>query len=393
MKLSLVLETYDDAYAEVYNDTFLHDVWTKASVEFQISLLRDALDGARNWLDVACGTGYVLSRFPGVDRTGLDISEAMLDRAKANNPDATLVRRDYREPHDAWVDRFDVVSCMWWAYCLAETMDDVRTLIRRLAEWTSPGGTVIVPLCNVNKFDSHNIKVPYIDPKVPGRCMITGVVWAWVQESGKLHDDVITPQVEHMVAMFKQHFASVEVVTADPGAVGEGWLVQDVLVASNKRAQPQTGSLYPAADGTRAGEREWLLGVGGGALGSLHYPDFHDLHRARVSVARRGDGEPWNVQANKIGYPLIAGGRYRLEFVARAEPLRRIRVGVSLGDPPWTGAGLYESCDIASTWQPVSLEFVATESTPRGRIHFDLGEELGAVELTSVTFHPVDTSP
>ena len=169
MKIEDVLHTYDARYAAEYDETHLFGIWNRESIAFQLSLLEERLNHARNWLDVACGTGWVLSRFPNVERAGLDISAPMLEVARKKNPGVAFVQRNYREPFPEWNDRWDVVSCMWWAYCLAETMSEIRELVARLADWTSPRGEVYLPLCNIQKFDRHNIRIPYIDPKVPAR--------------------------------------------------------------------------------------------------------------------------------------------------------------------------------------------------------------------------------
>jgi hypothetical protein len=42
--------------------------------------------------------------------------------------------------------------------------------------------------------------------------MITGVVWSWIEESGKQHQDMIAPQIEHVVSMFKECFDVVDVI-------------------------------------------------------------------------------------------------------------------------------------------------------------------------------------
>lgn len=235
MKIEQVLQTYDAQYAAEYDQTFLHDEWSKASVAFQLALLGQHLRTARRWLDVACGTGFVLSQFPEIERTGLDISPAMLAHAHKRNPGVRLVEGDFRAPRPEWNDQWDVVSCMWWAYCLVESMTEIRQLVGRLAAWTAPEGTCFLPLCNPQKFDSVHIRIPYVDPKVPGRIMITGITWTYIQDNGKRHDDVVSPQVEHMVSMFEEHFDDVRVVEGPMDQIGEGWRVQDVLVARRKR--------------------------------------------------------------------------------------------------------------------------------------------------------------
>ena len=236
MKLEQVVETYDDLYAAEYDQIFfLDEKWAVNSFAFQLDLLRKEMEKAGNWLDVACGTGFVLSKFPHVERAGLDISPSMLRVAGKRNPGVELRHGNYLDSFPEWEDRWDIVSCMWWAYNLVETMSQIKALVQNLARWTSPRGICFVPLHNMNKIDSTAIKIPYVDPKVPGRVMITGITWTWIQENGKRHDDVISPQVEHLVGMFEDHFASVEVVEGPIDLIGEGWRVQDVLIARDKK--------------------------------------------------------------------------------------------------------------------------------------------------------------
>jgi SAM-dependent methyltransferase len=385
-----VRKTYGPGYATVYDDTFLLSDWNLPSLRFQLDLIRRHLPSAGEWLDVACGTGYVLSQFPGVRRTGLDLSPSMLAIARERNPDASFVQQDFRQEVPGWEGRFDLVTSMWWAYCLVDSMAEVRRLAAQLADWTSPDGAVLLPLLNVNKLDAHNIKVPYIDPKVPGRCMLTGVIWAWIQEDGSRHDDLIAPQVEHLHAMFLQHFAEVTIVEADLEQVGEGWRCQDVLVARRKRKQALVGDLHPAGDGPRPGVLEWHLGVNGEARAGLRYPEFTNLSAVAITIHSTTGAEPWEVQASKSGYAIAEGSTYRVAFRARADCARPIQVGMGRSGPPWTGLGLYQRFQIDEQWGDFVAEFTATATEPRARLHFDVGERTGTVELSTVRLdiHP-----
>ena len=388
MKIEQVIETYDYRYAAEYDNTFLLDGWTRGSVEFQIRLLEQNLRGARNWLDVACGTGYALSRFPDVPRAGLDLSAAMLDAARRQNPGVSFVNRNFLEPAAEWNDKWDLVSCMWWAYCMVESISEIQQLIGRLADWTSPGGKCFLPLCNPQKFDRHNIRIPYIDARIPGRCMITGITWTWIQENGKRHDDVVSPQVDHMVALFEQHFEQVEVVEGPKETVGDGWRVQDVLLAQRKRSRRPTADIFRSADGERPGSREWLFSTCDGTLAGLSYPS-RNLKRVRVTIDERGAADPGSVQAQKVGYSVTSGRRYRLTFEARAEAGRPVSVGVSLGDPPFHRLGLYQQFRAGRDWQTFEFEFTATGTSERARVHFDLGQsditvDVGDVSLSAV---------
>ena len=219
--------------------------------------------------------------------------------------------------------------------------------------------------------------------------MITGFVWAWIQEDGERHDDVVTPQVEHMILMFDQHFEDVRVVTAPPDLVGEGWLVQDVLVARRKRPVRRTGDLHPPGDGAVPGKLEWNLAVNGKALATLCYPDFRALGAVRVTLDAVDGTDPWIVQVNKAGYQVRCGARYRLAFRARADAPRSLHVGVSHGMPPWTSLGHYAEVPLTTEWIAHEAEFVAAENGLRSRVHFDLASSLIPVELSSVRLDEV----
>lgn len=60
-------------------------------------------DGITHLLDLGCGTGLelepIFERFPGLWVTGIDMTQAMLDRLRAKYPDKwlTLIPNDYRE--------------------------------------------------------------------------------------------------------------------------------------------------------------------------------------------------------------------------------------------------------------------------------------------------------
>ena len=315
MKTDQVLETYDAEYAAEYNPTFLQDdQWATNSLNFLLEILGKLLENAGNWVDVACGTGFILSQFPKMERAGLDLSPAMIEVARRNNPGVDIREANYREDIPEWEGKWDVVSCMWWAYCLAESMSEVRALIANLARWASDRGTCFIPLCNPQKFDTQNTKIPYVDPKVPGRCMITGITWTWIQENGKRHDEVVSPQVEHLVMIFRQHFDEVEIIEGPIDLIGEGWRVQDILVARRKRSQPvDHRKLIDFAEEIDPRASHWQLGTVEGNVAGLSFPlDRKDIVGVTIEAAR-GDS-PWNIQLSCGHIKVRKGARYLVFF-------------------------------------------------------------------------------
>lgn len=228
MKREKIESLYDDAYAASYEDKFLVSELTLPDTEHELQLLRGFLNPGVNGLDVACGTGYFLKHFPEVERAGIDLSPAMLRRARAANPGVEFRLHDFCEPIPAWSDRWGLVSCMWFAYGLVDTVSDIQRLIGNLAGWTRPDGTCFLPLAEPHLIAGVN--VPYEAPTVfSGKVMITGILWTYIEEDGrKVHTHQIAPNVEFMIEQFQVHFESVSVVRYPGGRAA--------LVARGKRA-------------------------------------------------------------------------------------------------------------------------------------------------------------
>ncbi|MHC5861760.1 tetratricopeptide repeat protein [Nostoc sp.] len=236
-----VLEIYDEDYAQKYNQRFLLNERSKNNADFEQEtinkLLSEIGEGAK-WLDVACGTGYFLSCFPEIERAGLDISPAMLKVAKQANPDALFVQGDYRDKRPQWEEKWDFVSCMWWAYCYVESLSQLEIVVENFADWTSERGICFLPVCEPEEIGTGKLKLPYIYTNsgnlggYGGSIQFEGVIWSWIdEESGRKHLNLLAPQVEYMVNLFKKHFEQVEVI--EYSSFGEGQ--RKAIVARSKR--------------------------------------------------------------------------------------------------------------------------------------------------------------
>ncbi|PWI12208.1 SAM-dependent methyltransferase [Streptomyces sp. NWU339] len=111
--------------------------------------------GARDLLDMACGTGIVTRRFPaardGLRVTGVDLASAMARRAAARLPGAVVRADGRRLPFgDA---RFDAVVSVWLLH-LVSGPEDVRALIGECARVLRPGGVYVT---TVDKGASHRV--------------------------------------------------------------------------------------------------------------------------------------------------------------------------------------------------------------------------------------------
>jgi len=108
------------------------------------SIVRERCPSASSLLDVACGTGIHLSHFRNAfaDIAGVDLSEAMLARARDRLPGVALHHADML---DFDLGRsFDVVTCLFSSIGYFIDVDDFRSAISNMARHVSPGGVLIV---------------------------------------------------------------------------------------------------------------------------------------------------------------------------------------------------------------------------------------------------------
>lgn len=226
---------YDERYAAVYEERFLFSVLGKSDAAFEVEYLGQLLADGRTWLDVACGTGYFLSQFPQAPRTGLDLSPAMLARAREVNPEVEFHERDFCQSWPAWNDRFGLVSCMWYAYGLVDSMTLVEQAIGNLCDWTAADGVLFLPFADPRLITG--LPLPYLVETTPwtGQVHITGVTWSYSEDDGaKVHRHMLCPQVELLETWLGRRFGRVEIVRYPPALPGwEG--VRRALVCRDKK--------------------------------------------------------------------------------------------------------------------------------------------------------------
>ncbi|MEU3262982.1 MULTISPECIES: class I SAM-dependent methyltransferase [Streptomyces] len=108
------------------------------------ALVGDRKPDAASLLDIACGTGAHLARFaarfPHVE--GVELSEPMLDLARARLPGVPLTLGDMRD-FDLG-RRFDAAVCLFGSLGYVDSADELDSALRSFARHLNPGGVLVV---------------------------------------------------------------------------------------------------------------------------------------------------------------------------------------------------------------------------------------------------------
>ncbi|MDJ1170552.1 UbiA family prenyltransferase [Roseofilum sp. BLCC_M154] len=239
MKKKHIHKIYDRNYAQNYNQRFLLNDLSKIDADFEqetIAQLLDEIGDNPQWLDVACGTGYFLSCFPEIKRAGLDISPAMLETARQANPSIPLIQGDYRDKRPEWESKWDLISCMFWAYCYVESFSELELVVANFANWTSERGVCFLPVCDPAELRHGEIVLPYTSRNMGaggGLYRFEGIIWSWIDEEfGKHHLNLIVPQPEYMLSLFGKFFEDVKIINY---AIFNGAQRKAIVARSKKR--------------------------------------------------------------------------------------------------------------------------------------------------------------
>ncbi|MEN1957572.1 class I SAM-dependent methyltransferase [Luteimonas changyuni] len=173
---------FDTAYFPRLAALEAGNFWFRARNRLLLRLLDRHGGSVRDYLEVGCGTGFVLSavaaRFPGWQVTGSEYLPGSLQFAGQRVPRAGLLRLDARAlPFTA---AFDAIG----AYDVLEHIDDDLLALRSLRQALRPGGIVVlsVPqhpwLWSRQDDAAHHVR-RYARGELEGKLRETGFEPAW----------------------------------------------------------------------------------------------------------------------------------------------------------------------------------------------------------------------
>ena len=135
------------------------------------------------------------------------------------------------------------------------------------------------------------------------------------------------------------------------------------------------------------GSANWLVGVGPDPAPVVVDGDGNTHYSVNVENA----GNPWDVNTSQL-VELINGETYTLVFDAWSDTNRDILAGIGLAAGPWTNVA--ETTSITTTRTTYSYTFEAIGfGDPQARVLFDMGADVGLVNLDNVALYLGDGPP
>ena len=146
---------YDKFYSKIYDQIVQGDVRVKSEVIFTLSWAKKYRpeNNKIEILDVGCGTGGHVDEFKKekVRRAvGIDVSEAMIERAKKLHPGNEFKVGNIEQPRIFAAGEFNLVTMYYFTIYYLHHKDQI---LRNIFNWLQPGGGFVVHYVNRDKFD------------------------------------------------------------------------------------------------------------------------------------------------------------------------------------------------------------------------------------------------
>jgi SAM-dependent methyltransferase len=135
-------EGYEEGFYGPLNDFEENSFWFDHRMEIILSAYHKYFEFSKNFLEIGCGTGFVLSRlrsfYPDKQFSGADILPRGLIEARKRCPNVTFFQIDARNM--PFVDEFDVIG----AFDVIEHIDEDEHFLSQLYQAVKPGGGILL---------------------------------------------------------------------------------------------------------------------------------------------------------------------------------------------------------------------------------------------------------
>jgi len=143
-------DVYDDFYSEIYDYLVFSDV--KANYEIGSIINETKPTEQSKILDIGCGTGHHVDKltYNGFDVVGMDISSAMIAKAKSYYPKSKFIVGNGLNGSAYPFSSFTHILCMYFTIYYFKNKD---AFFNNCYNWLMPGGYLIVHVVDRDNFD------------------------------------------------------------------------------------------------------------------------------------------------------------------------------------------------------------------------------------------------
>ncbi len=128
-------------------DDMMH---ASALARADIAFCERAFPSAGRLLDLGCGTGRLCAHFAarGFECVGVDLSDEMLTKARANAPGATFVKGNLAEPLPVPDGSFDYAACLFSTLGMVRGAENRTRVLLNAHRALKPGGRFVLHVHN-----------------------------------------------------------------------------------------------------------------------------------------------------------------------------------------------------------------------------------------------------